>query len=216
MVVPPPRAHQPRATIPGWRLILSDAGRLWASRERPFSLAALHAGAERTVDADSLEALRAETDRQETIAREAEEQAAREQEARRRRTRRSGRTGTRIGDAGAGAGRAGDLMIRRRPDPPPRPPPRRPGRHLPVPHYTWDHEARAEAAMLEITWPGWAVLYGTGSRLFHAIATWPTPEPLLLCDRTIDGSQGPDARGRDDRVLHRWALTSSSVSIGHF
>ncbi|MEU3165723.1 hypothetical protein [Streptosporangium sp. NPDC006930] len=40
-----------------------------------------------------------------------------------------------------------------------------------VPHYTWDHEARAEAAMLEITQPGWSVLYGTSSRLFHAIAT---------------------------------------------
>ncbi|WP_030917621.1 hypothetical protein [Streptosporangium amethystogenes] len=63
-------------TIPGWRLILSDAGRLWASREEPFSLAAFHAGAERTIDADSLEALRAETDRQEAIAQEANAQAA--------------------------------------------------------------------------------------------------------------------------------------------
>ncbi|MEV4378919.1 hypothetical protein [Streptosporangium sp. NPDC049644] len=69
-------------TIPGWRLILSDAGRLWASREKLFSPAATHAGAERTVDGDSLEALRAETDRQETFAREAEEQAAKEQAAR--------------------------------------------------------------------------------------------------------------------------------------
>ena len=77
-----PGAHQsPETTIPGWRLILSDAGRLWASRERPFSQVAAHAGAERTVDGDSLEALRAETDRQETFAREAEEQAAREKEA---------------------------------------------------------------------------------------------------------------------------------------
>ncbi|MEV4377892.1 hypothetical protein [Streptosporangium sp. NPDC049644] len=77
-------------------------------------------------------------------------------------------------------------MIRRRPV-------RSRGRHCdgltaaPVPHYTWDHEARSEAAILEITCPGWSVLYGTGSRLFHAIATWPTPEPLLLCDRTVDG-----------------------------
>jgi len=68
-------------TIPGWRLILSDAGRLWASREQPFSAAAFRAGAERTVDGDSLEALRAETDRQETFAREADEQAAQEQTA---------------------------------------------------------------------------------------------------------------------------------------
>ena len=68
-------------TIPGWRLIHSDAGRLWASREQPFSAAAFRAGAERTVDGDSLEALRAETDRQETFAREADEQAAQEQAA---------------------------------------------------------------------------------------------------------------------------------------
>jgi len=68
-------------TIPGWRLIHSDAGRLWASREQPFSPAAFRAGAERTVDGDNLEALRAETDRQETFAREADEQAAQEQTA---------------------------------------------------------------------------------------------------------------------------------------
>ncbi|WP_440067235.1 hypothetical protein [Streptosporangium sp. OZ121] len=75
-----PEPTSPNATIPGWRLILSDAGRLWASRERPFSPVATQAGAERTVDADNLEALRAETDRQETFAREADEQMAREQE----------------------------------------------------------------------------------------------------------------------------------------
>ncbi|MER5628650.1 hypothetical protein ABT061_47315 [Streptosporangium sp. NPDC002544] len=66
----------PESTIPGWRLILSDAGRLWASREEPFSLAAFHAGAERTIDADTLDTLRAETDRQEAIAKEANAQAA--------------------------------------------------------------------------------------------------------------------------------------------
>ncbi|MEV4377552.1 hypothetical protein [Streptosporangium sp. NPDC049644] len=85
----------------------------------------------------------------------------------------------------------------------------------PVPEYTWDHEARAEAAMLEITRPGWAVLYGTGSRLFHAIATWPTPEPLLLCDRTIEGLKA-QMREAETTMLHRWALTSGSAGIGHF
>ncbi|GAA0826100.1 hypothetical protein ACFQVD_37125 [Streptosporangium amethystogenes subsp. fukuiense] len=106
-------------------------------------------------------------------------------------------------------------MIRRRPARPR-------GRHRdgqaapPVPHYTWDHEARAEAAMLEITWPGWAVLYGTGSRLFHAIATWPTPEPLLLCDRTIDGLKAQMREAEMTALLHRWALTSTSATIGHF
>ncbi|WP_433367439.1 hypothetical protein [Streptosporangium sp. CA-115845] len=106
-------------------------------------------------------------------------------------------------------------MIRRRPARPR-------GRHRggqaapPVPHYTWDHEARAEAAMLEITWPGWAVLYGTGSRLFHAIATWPTPEPLLLCDRSVEGLKAQMREAETTALLHRWALTSTSASIGHF
>ncbi|MEU8038254.1 hypothetical protein [Streptosporangium sp. NPDC049078] len=105
-------------------------------------------------------------------------------------------------------------MIRRRPV-------RSRGRHrdgqaaLPVPHHTWDHEARAEAAMLEITRPGWSVLYGTGSRLFHAIATWPTPEPLIICDRTVEGLKA-QMREAETTVLHRWALTSTSVTIGHF
>ncbi|MEV4377262.1 hypothetical protein [Streptosporangium sp. NPDC049644] len=105
-------------------------------------------------------------------------------------------------------------MIRRRPVRPR-------GRHrdghaaVPVPHYTWDHEARAEAAMLEITWPGWAVLYDTGSRLFHAIATWTTPEPVLLCDRTIEGLKA-QMREVETALPHRWALTSTSAGIGHF
>ncbi|MFJ2032933.1 hypothetical protein [Streptosporangium sp. NPDC087985] len=70
-------ATKPQSAIPGWRVILSDAGRLWASREQPFSAAAFHAGAERTVDADTVDALRAATDRQESIAQEAHEQAGR-------------------------------------------------------------------------------------------------------------------------------------------
>lgn len=36
----------------GWRIMRSDAGRLWASRETPFPEAAEKAGAYRTVDAD--------------------------------------------------------------------------------------------------------------------------------------------------------------------
>ncbi|GAA3019550.1 hypothetical protein [Streptosporangium longisporum] len=76
-----------------------------------------------------------------------------------------------------------------------------------VPHYTWDHQARAEAAMLQITWPGWAVLYGTGSRLFHAIATWPTPEPLLLCDRTAEGLKVQMREAEMMTIARRWMLT---------
>ncbi|GAA3409150.1 hypothetical protein [Streptosporangium vulgare] len=72
------RSSTPEPAIPGWRLILSDAGRLWASRKEPFSAVAFEAGAERTVDADTL---RAETERQEAIAREAVAKEAHEQQA---------------------------------------------------------------------------------------------------------------------------------------
>ncbi|MGC5015091.1 hypothetical protein ACLQ2R_30380 [Streptosporangium sp. DT93] len=69
------------SVIPGWRLILSDAGRLWASREVPFSLVAFDAGADRTVDADTLDALRVETERQEAIAEEAQRQEEAERQS---------------------------------------------------------------------------------------------------------------------------------------
>ncbi|GAA3130651.1 hypothetical protein [Streptosporangium carneum] len=60
-------------TIPGWRVIVSDAGRYWASRREPFpddatQGAALNVPPFRTVDADTLDELRAEVERQETAA----------------------------------------------------------------------------------------------------------------------------------------------------
>ncbi|MET8051230.1 hypothetical protein ABZU75_26870 [Streptosporangium sp. NPDC005286] len=70
--------------------------------------------------------------------------------------------------------------------------------------------------MLQITQPGWAVLYGTGSRLLHAIATWPTPEPLLLCDRTVEGLKAQMREAETTALLHRWALTFTSATIGRF
>ncbi|MGC5009647.1 hypothetical protein ACLQ2R_02660 [Streptosporangium sp. DT93] len=82
-----PEPTRPETTIPGWRLILSDAGRLWASREEPFSEAACDAGADRTVDGDSLEELRAATDRQETFAREIQEREVQEREVQERTAR---------------------------------------------------------------------------------------------------------------------------------
>ncbi|MEV7005580.1 hypothetical protein [Streptosporangium sp. NPDC051022] len=54
--------------IPGWRVILSDAGRLWASRAVPFTDAEMGVGATRTVDADSFDDLLAEVERQEAAA----------------------------------------------------------------------------------------------------------------------------------------------------
>ncbi|GHE42039.1 hypothetical protein GCM10017673_50300 [Streptosporangium violaceochromogenes] len=55
--------------IPGWRVIRSDAGRLWASRETPFPGEGEWDGPPyRTVDADTFEQLRAEVERQEAAA----------------------------------------------------------------------------------------------------------------------------------------------------
>jgi hypothetical protein len=43
-----------RPVFAGWRIMRSDAGRWWATRERPFPRAVEDAGAHRTVDADDL------------------------------------------------------------------------------------------------------------------------------------------------------------------
>lgn len=51
----------------------------------------------------------------------------------------------------------------------------------------WDGPARSEAERLGQVWQGWSVLYGPGSRRFYAIAAWPTPEPLIVSDRTSEG-----------------------------
>lgn len=66
----PVRDEQPAevATIPGWRLILSDKGRFWAIRREAFPRGALRAGAEPAVDADTFDDLKAEVARQEEIA----------------------------------------------------------------------------------------------------------------------------------------------------
>ncbi|WP_326646337.1 hypothetical protein OG884_17060 [Streptosporangium sp. NBC_01755] len=69
---------------------------------------------------------------------------------------------------------------------------------------------------MQITRPGWVVLYGTGSRLFQAIATWPTPEPLLLCDRTAEGLKTQMREAEATALLHRLALTSTSATVDHF
>ncbi|MEV8630248.1 hypothetical protein AB0395_01185 [Streptosporangium sp. NPDC051023] len=63
------RSIPTQQTIPGWRLIISDAGRFWALRQTPFPIAAMRAGADPAVDADTLSEVRAEVDRQEEIAR---------------------------------------------------------------------------------------------------------------------------------------------------
>ncbi|MFI6883611.1 hypothetical protein [Streptosporangium canum] len=77
-------------------------------------------------------------------------------------------------------------MIRREPY-------RVPGRHRAgqahavVHHRLWDGPARAEAERLDRAWPGWTVLYGTGSRCFYAVAAWPASESLIVSDPTPEG-----------------------------
>ncbi|MEV7005716.1 hypothetical protein [Streptosporangium sp. NPDC051022] len=76
-----------------------------------------------------------------------------------------------------------------------------------APHRPWDGPARAEAERLTRTWTGWTVLYGPGSRRFYAVATWPTPEPLVLEDRT---SEGLELRIRETEV----AMTARRGVVG--
>ncbi|MFF4779385.1 hypothetical protein ACFY05_41880 [Microtetraspora fusca] len=53
-------------------------------------------------------------------------------------------------------------------------------KHAPVLSRFWDGAARSAARRLDERWQGWLVMYGTGSRLFYAVAAWPVPEPLIL------------------------------------
>ncbi|MEV7011839.1 hypothetical protein [Streptosporangium sp. NPDC051022] len=59
-----------RQTIPGWRLIISDAGRFWALRQTPFRIEAMRAGADPAVDADTFSEVQAAVEQQEEIARQ--------------------------------------------------------------------------------------------------------------------------------------------------
>ncbi|MFI9572095.1 hypothetical protein ACIG5D_11745 [Microbispora rosea] len=56
------------APTEGWRVMTSDRGRLWATRERPFPAAAEEAGAARTVDGDDLAELCRVIAEQESLA----------------------------------------------------------------------------------------------------------------------------------------------------
>lgn len=62
------RAIQLGKALHGWRVMRSDAGRLWATRERPFNAPAEEAGAFRTVDGDDLPELCRVIAEQESLA----------------------------------------------------------------------------------------------------------------------------------------------------
>lgn len=57
-----------RAVPPGWRILMSDAGRYWATREQQFTREQMAAGAARTVDGDTLPELCRAIAEQEAIA----------------------------------------------------------------------------------------------------------------------------------------------------
>ncbi|MEV7804954.1 hypothetical protein AB0O28_18595 [Microbispora sp. NPDC088329] len=63
-----PRATDAPPTTPGWRIMRSDTGRLWATRERPFTVAEEAAGAYRTVDGDDALQLARAIAHQESVA----------------------------------------------------------------------------------------------------------------------------------------------------
>ncbi|MFD0735059.1 hypothetical protein [Planotetraspora mira] len=44
----------------------------------------------------------------------------------------------------------------------------------------WDADKRQAAALLDMVEPCWAIYYGTGSRLFFAIAAWNVADPLIV------------------------------------
>ncbi|GIH71445.1 hypothetical protein [Sphaerimonospora thailandensis] len=62
------KATEPATAFAGWRIMRSDVGRLWASREQPFPPAAEQAGAYRTVDGDDLRELCRAIAEQESLA----------------------------------------------------------------------------------------------------------------------------------------------------
>ncbi|MER7211251.1 hypothetical protein ABT340_29710, partial [Streptosporangium sp. NPDC000239] len=59
-----------RPVIPGWRLIISDAGRFWF-RTHVFSRVAVRAGAQSAVDADTFDEVQVAVAEQEKTARDA-------------------------------------------------------------------------------------------------------------------------------------------------
>ncbi|WP_433247279.1 hypothetical protein ACQPYK_46740 [Streptosporangium sp. CA-135522] len=88
--------------------------------------------------------------------------------------------------------------------------PRTPGRHRAglapvavVPRRLWDGPARAEAERLDGAWPGWTVLYGAGGRRFYAMATWPTPEALIVSDPTPEGLEAQMHDAEMARIVQR-------------
>ncbi|MER7134510.1 hypothetical protein [Streptosporangium saharense] len=59
--------------------------------------------------------------------------------------------------------------------------------HIPVYRRVWDGPARAEAEVLDQACSGWAVLYSLSERRFFGLCAWPSPEPVIVSDDTVEG-----------------------------
>ncbi|MFF4989238.1 hypothetical protein ACFY19_18755 [Streptosporangium saharense] len=54
----------------------------------------------------------------------------------------------------------------------------------------WDGPARAEAERLDQAWANWTVLYSLGKRSFYAVASWDSPQVVVVEDLTSEGLEG--------------------------
>lgn len=91
--------------------------------------------------------------------------------------------------------------------------PRTAGRHRAGQPYThvhqrvWDGPAHDQAEILERSCPGWVVWYGTGSRRFYAIATWPAPEPVMVQAATAENLEEQMNQAETAQLLHTATFT---------
>ncbi|MFC4536276.1 hypothetical protein [Sphaerisporangium dianthi] len=74
-----------------------------------------------------------------------------------------------------------------------------------VDHGTPDLAERAAAVLLDRMEPAWTIMYGPWSRRFHALALYPTPEPLVVEARTAQ-----DLLSRIRQAEQEWVLHSPS------
>ncbi|MEV4096116.1 hypothetical protein [Streptosporangium saharense] len=68
----------------------------------------------------------------------------------------------------------------------------------------WDGPARAEAERLDQVWSDWTVLYSLGKRSFYAVASWDSPQLVVVEDPT---SEGLEERMQDAEMVRMLQTT---------
>ncbi|MEV4098574.1 hypothetical protein [Streptosporangium saharense] len=68
----------------------------------------------------------------------------------------------------------------------------------------WDGPARAEAERLDQAWADWTVLYSLGKRSFYAVASWDSPQLVVVEDAT---SEGLEERMQDAEMVRMLQTT---------